>query len=53
MGSAMGTAFFAVVALETGLRIESFSKVTLGILDGTRKYSNRRVDGKEDGLDPH
>ena len=40
-------------ALETGLKIERFFKVILGILNGTRKQMKRRPNGKNVDLGPY
>ena len=42
----LGTGFLILAALETGLRIGCFSKVTLAILNGTTKCGQRRAGGK-------
>ena len=40
-------------ALETGLKIVSFFKVTLGILNSTAEANYTDVDGKNNRFDPH
>ena len=46
-------AFLKFAALETGLKTEFFSMVTLGMLNGARKQRHDRVRGKKAALGPH